>query len=113
MQWNIYTVNKTFETYKTSYYQIKAKVDTIKSIINQSKAQVTEEEASFNVVELNTDELSGIKDAIQKYTCFKQPGQTTCDTPQQLKAAEAKTTEAKIAKTVSDKAGKVALEAKK
>jgi len=64
MQWNIYTVNKTFETYKKSYYQIKAKVDTIKSIINQSKAQVTEEEASFNVVELNTDELAGIKDAI-------------------------------------------------
>ena len=113
MQWNIYAVNKVFEKRKTAYYQVKAKVDTIKNIINQGKAQITEEEASANVVELNTDEMSGIKDAILKYTCFKQPGQTTCDTPQQLKAAEAKTTEAKVAKTVSDKAGKVALEAKK
>jgi hypothetical protein len=92
---------------------VKAKVDTIKSIINQGKAQITEEEANANVVELNTEEMTSIKDAIKKYSCFKQPGQTTCDTPQALKAAEAKTTEAKVAKTVSDKAGKVALEAKK
>lgn len=113
MQWNIYATNKEFEVRKTAYYQVKAKVDTIKSIIDQGKAQITEEEASMNVVELNTDELDGIKDAIQKYTCFKQPGQTTCDTPQQLKAAEAKTTEAKIARTISDKAGKESLEAKK
>ena len=81
MQWNIYATNKEFEVRKTAYYQVKAKVDTIKSIIDQGKAQITEEEASMNVVELNTDELDGIKDAIQKYTCFKQPGQTTCDTP--------------------------------
>jgi hypothetical protein len=53
---------------------VKAKVDTIKSIINQGKAQITEEEASANVVELNTEEMSGIKDAIKKYSCFKQPG---------------------------------------
>lgn len=74
MQWNIYTVNKEFEQKKTEFYQVKAKVDTIKSIINQGKAQITEEEASANVVELNTEEMSGIKDAIKKYSCFKQPG---------------------------------------
>jgi hypothetical protein len=71
VNWNVYAVNKDFEAKKTQYYQEKAKFDTIKAIINQGEAQIVEEEAKINVVELNTDEMAGINEAIKKYACYK------------------------------------------